>query len=155
MPKFIARSTELTGRFTVHAPIETVFELFSPLGERLWVPDWNPELLYPSDAAWGRNQIFRTHEETGEAIWIVTDLNREVHQVEYHRVEPHLYVSHIRVKCSESGVDRTEVSTAYTFIGLSSDGNDAIGSMTAEAYSEKMKRWKQWIGARLEGKAAL
>ena len=142
---FIACSAEFSGRFTVHGPIETVFDLFSPLGERAWVPDWNPELLHPSDVSWARGQIFRTQEETGEAVWIVTELSREAHQVEYHRVEPHRYVAVIRVKCIAPVDGSTEVFTAYAFIGLSSEGNDEIGAMTDGAYAEKMKRWKQWI----------
>jgi hypothetical protein len=141
----IARSIELTGAFTVPAPIGVVFELFSPLGERSWVPDWNPELLYPLRVAWQRNQIFRTQEALGEAIWIVTELNRASHHVEYHRVEPHHYVARVSVKCEESHAATTEVSVEYVYVGLSSAGNVEIAAMTAEAYSQKMDRWKQWI----------
>lgn len=146
MTEFIAGSNEFTGHFSVDAPIQTVFELFSPLGERVWVPGWNPELLHPPDVRWGQGQIFRTQEEKGEAIWIVTGLNREAHQVEYHRVELHRYVACIRVKCTALGDRNTEVVTTYAFVGLSREGNDEIRAMTVEAYSEKMKRWKQWIG---------
>ncbi len=146
MTGFIAGWNEFTGHFSVDAPIQTVFELFSPLGERLWVPGWNPELLHPPDVRWGQGQIFRTQEEAGEAIWIVTGLSREAHQVEYHRVEPRRYVARIRVKCTALRDRNTEVATTYAFVGLSRKGNDEIRAMTVEAYSEKMKRWKQWIG---------
>lgn len=146
MADFVARSVEFTGRFTVPGPIETVFDLFSPLGERAWVPDWNPEFLHPSGVVWACGQIFRTQEETGEAVWIVTGLNCEAHQVEYHRVEPHRYVARVRVMCTTAPEDRnTEVSTAYAFVGLSSQGNDEIGAMTDALYAGKMKRWERWI----------
>jgi hypothetical protein len=151
--EFIAGSNEFTAHFSVDAPIQTVFELFSPIGEQLWVPGWNPELLHPPDVRWGQGQIFRTQEEPGEAIWIVTGLNREAHQVEYHRVEPHRHVARIRVKCTALGDRNTEVATAYAFVGLSREGNDKIRAMTVEAYSEKMKRWKQWISEYVTGKA--
>ena len=72
MEDVVAGSREFTGNLSIRAPIQTVFELFSPLGERAWVPGWNPELLHPSNVSWGQGQIFRTREETGEAIWIVT-----------------------------------------------------------------------------------
>jgi len=146
MGEFMAGWREFTGHFSVHAPIKTVFELFSPLGERIWVAGWYPELLYPPDVSWGQGQIFRTQEEKGEAIWIVTELNREAHEVDYHRVEPHRYVARVRVKCTSAGDASTEVATAYTFVGLSREGNDEIVAMTVEAYAEKMNRWKQWIG---------
>lgn len=146
MTEFIAGSTEFTGHFSVDAPIQTVFELFSPLGERMWVPAWNPELLHPPGVRWEQGQIFRTQEEEGEAIWIVTGLNREAHQVEYHRVEPHRYVARICVKCTGLDAGNTEVVTTYAFIGLCREGNDEIRAMTVDAYSEKMQRWRQWIG---------
>jgi hypothetical protein len=142
---FIARSVEFNGRFVVPGPIEIVFDLFSPLGERLWVPDWNPELLHPSGVSWVCGQIFRTQEETGEAVWVVSRLTREAHEVEYHRVEPHRYVARVRVTCTAPADQVTEVSTSYGFIGLTAEGNDAIGAMTDASYAEKMKRWQRWI----------
>ena len=145
MSDFIARSVEFTGNFVVPGPIETVFDLFSPLGERLWVPGWNPELLHPSGISWVCGQIFRTQEEAGEAVWIVTTLTREAHEVEYHRVESHRYVARVRVKCAATADQATEVSTSYGFIGLTPEGNDAIMAMTDASYSVKMKRWERWI----------
>jgi len=145
MTDFVARSAEFNGRFVVPGPIETVFDLFSPLGERLWVPDWNPELLHPSGVSWVCGQIFRTQEETGDAVWVVTRLTREAHEVEYHRVEAHRYVARVRVDCTAPANQVTEVSTSYGFIGLTAEGNDAIEAMTDASYAEKMKRWQQWI----------
>jgi uncharacterized protein YndB with AHSA1/START domain len=153
MTDFEARSAEFTGHFTVHAPIDAVFELFSPLGEQWWVPGWSPELLHPSDVSWAQGQIFRTQEEQGEAIWLVTSLNRESHLVEYHRVEPHRYIARVRVECNARDQNTTEVSTAYAFVGLSNKGNDEIKAMTVEAYSDKMRRWKQWISDYMRRKA--
>ena len=145
MTDFIALSAEFNGRFAVAGPIEAVFDLFSPLGERLWVPDWNPELLYPSGVSWACGQIFRTHEEAGDAVWVVTMLTHESHEVEYHRVEPYRYVARVRVKCTAPAHQVTEVSTSYGFIGLTAEGNDTIGVMTAASYAEKMKRWERGI----------
>jgi hypothetical protein len=144
--EFIAASCEFAGRFSVHAPIETVFELFSPLGERMWVPEWDPELLHPPGVSWVQGQIFRTREEQGDAIWIVTGLSREAYQVEYHRVEPHRYIARVCVTCTPAGNGHTEVATLYAYVGLSREGNDEIARMTSDTYSEKMARWKHWIG---------
>lgn len=145
MTGFIAHSVEFNGRFTVAGPIEAVFDLFSPLGERLWVPDWDPELQYPSGVSWARGQIFRTQEEAGQAVRVVTTLTHESHEVEYHRVEPYRYVARVRVKCTAPAHQVTEVSTSYSFFGLTAEGNDAIGAMTDASYAEKMKRWERWI----------
>jgi hypothetical protein len=147
---FTARSIELEGGLTVPAPPDRAFELFSPEGERAWVPGWDPELVHPPGATWERGLIFRTREESGEAIWIVTALDRAARQVEYHRVEPGRWVARIRVRCRPGAGGGTEVRVAYAFIGLSGAGNDQIAAMTIEAYEEKMRRWQEWIAARVE-----
>jgi hypothetical protein len=153
MTGFMAHSAEFTGRFTVAGPISTVFDLFSPLGERLWVPNWEPQLLHPAGVSWACGQIFRTWEEDREAVWIVTALDREEYGAEYHRVEPRRHVARVRIKCAAPAARLTEVSAAYAFIGLSAEGNDAIAAMTEAAYAEKMKRWERWISRHLARQA--
>ena len=150
--RFVPATRELAGHLVVDAPIETAFPCFSPLGERAWVPGWDPELLGPPGASWEQGQIFRTREATGDAIWIVTRLERAAHAVEYHRVEPGRYVARVRVECRRVTDRQTEVRVSYVFLGLSSDGNADIAAMSAEAYAEKMARWTRWIGDSLARK---
>jgi hypothetical protein len=147
--EFVARSVELSGGLTVAGPVEQVFELFSPLGEKLWVPEWNPELLHPPGASWARGLIFRTQEEQGEAVWVVTALEREAHEVEYYRVECGRYVARVKVGCRARPDGQTQVTTTYGFVGLSPEGNAEIELMTRELYAEKMKRWEHWISESL------
>jgi hypothetical protein len=122
-----------------------VFGLFSPTGERLWVPGWDPELLHPQGVEWAAGLIFRTREEQREAIWIVTRLDRSSHDVEYYRVEPDRYLARVAVRCAVLGPDSTEASTEYEFVGLSDSGNAEIAGMDDEAYAAKMERWTRWI----------
>jgi hypothetical protein len=145
-------SVSLSGGFVLEAPPEVAFELFSPLGEKLWVPGWNPELLHPPGVDWEQGQVFRTQEERGEAVWVVTALDRERHEVEYHRVEPGRYVARVRVRCRAAGLRQTEVGVAYTFVGLSEAGDRDIAAMSPAAYEEKMKRWQGWIDRHLSGR---
>jgi hypothetical protein len=110
------------------------------------VAGWNPELIDPPGVAWADGQIFRTKEELGDAIWIVTRLDRDRHFVEYHRVEPERYVARVRVTCRATGADTTEAAVTYRFVSLSQRGNNDIAAMTPEAYAERMDRWRRWIG---------
>ena len=150
---FAPKSIELGGDFILSAPPDKVFGFFSPLGEKLWVPGWNPELLYPPEAEWERGQIFRTQEERGAAIWVISALDRQRHQVEYHRVEAGRYVARVSVRCKQSGAGNSEVEVTYTFIGLSDAGNRDIAEMSATAYREKMERWRGWIEQHLANTA--
>lgn len=150
---FASRSRKLAGTIQVDGPVARVFPLFSPLGERHWVPDWNPELLHPKGVEWAEGLIFRTRDENGEAIWVVTRLDPSAHEVEYHRVEPDRYVARVAVHCRPLAADVTEVSTAYEFVGLSEHGNAEIAHMNDQDYAEKMARWSRWINEYLHATA--
>ena len=152
MAVFAAGTVELSGGFAVTAPLEAVFELFSPLGEKLWVPDWNPELLHPPGVGWERGLIFRTQEEVGEAVWLVAVLDRDRHEVEYYRIEPGRYVARVRVQCQARSLRQTEVGVSYSFVGLSDAGNREIAEMSGAAYEQKMMRWQGWINGYLSGR---
>lgn len=151
MTPFAPASVEFTGAVTVALPIDEAFELFSPVGEARWVPDWHPELLHPPGGEWERGQIFRTREMYGDAVWIVTALDRASRDVEYHRVEPGRYVARVRVRCEGADERRTQVYVRYAFIGLSADGNADIARMTQSEFDGKMQRWDRWIREKVAG----
>ena len=146
---FTPRSIDLRGTLLVDAPVEKAFPLFSPLGEKDWVPEWNPELIHPMGAIWERGQIFLTKEERGDALWIVTAQDREHHSAEYWRLEPDRITARVRVRCNEEDGERTRVEVAYRFVGLSETGNEDIAAMSEAAFDEKMLRWQGWIGEHL------
>jgi hypothetical protein len=145
MNSFQPCTIHLRGQVLVKGAVDEVFPLFSPEGERLWVPGWNPAVLFPPDSEWQEGQIFRTQEELGEAVWLITRLDRALRSVQYHRVEPGRYVARIEVGCRAMPNHGTEASIAYSFIGLSEDGNREIAEMTQQAYDAKMTRWTEWI----------
>lgn len=149
MSTFEPHTATFRGQMLVTGEAAVVFPLFSPAGEESWVPGWAPEYLYPAETRWAEGQVFRTQEPMGEAIWVVTRLDREQHRVEYHRVEPGRYVARIAVGCRPLPDKRTEVSTAYSFIGLSEAGNREIAAMTQQEYDAKMSRWTEWTARHL------
>ena len=115
------------------------------------MPDWNPELLHPPGARWERGLVFRTQEELGEAVWVVTVLDRERHEVEYYRVEAGRYVATVRVHCQARDAQQTEVRVRYAFVGLSDAGNQEIAAMSQASFEQKMRRWQSWISGCLSG----
>ena len=149
MDDFSPASVEFTGELAVALPIGGAFELFSPLGEKRWVPGWDPELLHPPDATWERGLLFRTREMYGDAVWLITALDLAAHDVEYHRVEPGRYVARVGVVCTPMTKRRTHVNVRYAFVGLSPEGNAEIARMTSADFAGKMKRWEQWIAEKV------
>ena len=142
---FVPRSITLQGRIQIAAPANAAFRMFSPLGEKLWVPGWDPELLYPANSTWQEGLIFRTREETGDAVWIVSQLDMSAYRVTYYRLEPTRYAVRVEVRCNPITDELTEAVTEYSFVGLSHDGNDAIAAITQDSYDAKMARWANWI----------
>jgi len=153
MNPYKPRTVTFLGKVPVPTGPEAAFPLFSPEGERRWVPGWAPEILHPPAGTWEAGQIFRTQEEMGEAIWVITRLDRELHEAEYHRVEPGRYVARIAVACKPAPPGGTEVAVAYSFVGLSEKGNREIASMTQQDYEAKLGRWAGWIREHLSASA--
>jgi hypothetical protein len=144
------RSIALDGSLVVGAPIDAAFELFSPIGEKAWVPGWEPEIIHPPGATWERGLVFRTRDEGREVIWLVSALDRVLHEVEYHRVESGVHVARVRVACSVRSSRQTRVAVRYLFVGLSDVGNRQIALMTPGAHAERMRKWQGWIRGHLE-----
>lgn len=142
---FTARSIELTGAFALTCPTDEAFVCFSPVGETRWVPGWRPELIHPPGVEWARGQIFRTREERGDAVWVITALDPREHLVEYHRIESTRYVAKVTVRCAPLTDGRANVTVTYAFVGLSDAGNTDIDAMTQADYDAKMLRWQGWI----------
>jgi hypothetical protein len=142
---FLPGTASFTGQIRLNGSVERVFPLFSPVGEKGWVPGWDPEILHPIGGIWEKGLIFRTSEKSGTAIWIVSNLDIAAHRVSYHRVEPTRYVARIDVTCDEVSIGVTDVSTVYSFVGLTEEGNDEISVMTATEYQAKMVRWTSWL----------
>jgi hypothetical protein len=140
-----------TGTLTVRARPDDAFPLFSPAGERRWVPGWDPEAVHPAEDDWRAGQVFRTREETGAAVWIVTAMDRARRTVEYHRVEPARWVARVAVGCDPLPDGATRVTVSYSFVGLTDAGNEGIAAMTQEEHDAKMRRWAGWIERYLAG----
>jgi hypothetical protein len=145
-----AWSIELDGRLVVEAPVDAAFALFSPVGEKAWVPGWEPEILHPPGSTWEPGLVFRTRDGEREVVWLVSSLDRLKHEVEYHRVEAGQHVARVRVACAARSPRQTEVRVRYLFVGLSDAGNRQIALMTAEAHGERMREWQRLIREHLE-----
>ena len=144
-PSFEARTASLTGTIVLHAAIDDVFPLFSPLGEKKWVEGWEPEILAPRGADWAEEMVFRTRSGGREDVWVIAELDRSGYRVVYYRTEPNLLVARVEVACRALDDERTEATITYSYVGLSNAGNEHIAEWTGAAYRSKMERWEKTI----------
>jgi hypothetical protein len=142
---FQARTVRLTGTIVLHGPVDEVFHLFSPLGEKKWVEGWDPEILSPRGGDWAEGMVFRTVSQGQEEIWVVAELDRQGKRVVYYRTEPGRLVARVEVGCRALDPGRTEATTVYSYVGLSDAGNAQVAEWTDTAYRSKMERWEKII----------
>ena len=137
-------SVEHTKSFAMAVPIARLFPLFSPEGEKLWVPEWDYEnVMGHTELAEDYVFLTRTHDHrAGEAVWVVKRYEPEAHLVEFYKVEPGDKVGTIRVRCTLLEPDRTEVEVTYRYQALSATGEAFVAGFTTGAYSEFIGEWQ-------------
>lgn len=133
--------------FQIDQPIDVLFPLFSPEGEKYWVPGWDYKNIIGSTEL-HEDYIFITenHDHAGsDAIWLVKKYDPDSHYVVFYRVEPDEKVGIITVKCDAISRFRTNVSVAYEYLALSEKGNEFITGFTKEKYKEFIREWKELL----------
>jgi len=148
---FIAKRIDRTHSIELNAPPETVFPLFTPLGEKKWVDGWEPRMLYPTSGEAMKGTVFIT-QQPGEAdtIWNMLNYSPENFRVKYARVTPGSRFGIVEVHCEKLGSDHSRVQVSYIFTALSEAGNDFISNFSETHYRAYIDSWKTQIHSYLE-----
>ncbi|NKB22909.1 MAG: hypothetical protein GKR87_00625 [Kiritimatiellae bacterium] len=128
-------------------PIEQAFHLFSPEGEKEWVLGWNYQNLMGTTELC-EDYIFttKTHDHTAtKALWIVKHYDPGNYVIELYRVEPEEKIGVIRVTCSDSGQETTDVTVTYRCVALSTTGEQFINSFTKDHYNDFITEWQSLL----------
>ena len=131
----------------LHAPPERDVPLYTPAGERLWVPGWVPRYLWPADGAAQIGMVFLTEHEGRESTWMVADFDPGRRAV-YTRVTAGLSAVRVEVRCAPDG-EGTTATIRYYYVGLTAAGNASIEQMTEARYREWMEDWEAAINTYL------
>jgi len=121
--------------------------LFSPEGEKYWVPGWDYEKVMGT-AELSEDYVFLTkaHDHgTTDAIWIVKKYDPESHFVQFYKIEPEDKIGVVTVKCAELEAERTKVQVTYKYIALSATGEMFVSDFSERAYEEFIGEWQTWL----------
>lgn len=143
----IAKSVSNTAEFEIKQPVQAVFPLFTPEGEKLWAPGWDYENIMGTKTI-HEDDLFltRSHDHAaGEAIWIVKQYMPETYRVQYYKVEPGEKVGFIQVVCGSAPHGSTKVRVTYKYTGLSQSGNRFVDRFTRKDYEAFIGEWKRLI----------
>jgi hypothetical protein len=138
------KSISHTKSFEMAAPIADLFSLFSPEGEKYWVPDWDYENVMGTTEL-SEDYVFLTKTQdhgTTDAIWIVKNHDPKSHFVQFYKIEPDDKIGVVTVKCSELEAERTKVQVTYKYIALSATGEKFVSEFSESVYEEFIGEWQ-------------
>jgi hypothetical protein len=141
-----------SGLVRVAAPVETAFPLFTPLGEKLWAPGWDPAFHHPADGTPVAGMAFSTANSDGAPThWVLVDWDPERHVVRYARMTPGLRVGTVEVTCRTAGPAATAAQITYDLTAISDVGDADLATWTKEWFAGFLQEWEGEI-ARALGK---
>ena len=142
----MATHVDLTGRLHVAAPPDRAIVYFTPEGERLYVPGWDPEYLHPSDGTLAEGLTFRTTHNGETTLWLVSRYEAGSGRLEYVRVVPGSRLGTVSVLLSPGDGGGTEVSVSYRLTSLSPAGDEALRRF-ADGFDAMLASWERSIAA--------
>ncbi|HYH81276.1 MAG TPA: SRPBCC family protein [Longimicrobium sp.] len=143
MNSFVAAHATRRGTLHLHAPPAHVFPLFTPEGEREWVPGWSPRYAWPPDGSVRIGTTFFTEHAGRATTWMVASHEPGV-RVVYTRVTAGLNAVRVEVSCAPEG-EGSAVTVRYDYVGLTPAGNESIEQVTQPRFAEWMREWEQSI----------
>ena len=148
------KSISHTKSFEMTVSIVKLFPLFSPEGEKYWVPSWDYENVMGT-AELSEDFVFltKTHDHgTTDAIWVVKKYDPQSHLVQFYKIEPEDKIAVVTVKCTELEAERTKVQVTYKYMALSATGEMFISEFSESAYEEFIGEWQTLLSNYFESK---
>ena len=147
--KFTPLHIEHSATLTVMASKATTLALFTPEGERAWVPDWNPEYLFSRDGGNGVDTAFRTTHGGEETLWMVLSHDLDDGSVGYARITPGSRMGTVMVDVEPIDATSCWVEVTYEMTALSQAGNAVLRASTPEAFGRMIADWERDIARHL------
>ena len=143
MNEFEKSRVERSKTITLSRPLEHVFPMFQPEGEKSWTTSWDPQYVWPQDGQPQEGLVF-THDNGhgGESIWTMTRFDLENHRIEYTVVAPGSHVSQIRICCRQTQPEETTATISYTVTPISERGLSVLENFAPEDYEQRISAWQ-------------
>ena len=125
----------LSGTVEVPLPPAEAVRLFTPVGERSWVPDWDPD--FPSGEDTSPGTTFTTDD--GRTSWVIAD--RTPASMRYVRITPGVHSGTVEVRCEPAGTP----TRAHVTYDLTGHGVDEF----AAGFPAMLAEWERLIAASL------
>src|SRR5690349_1390026 len=94
---------------------------FTPAGESLWIPEWQPRYLHPVSGETEQCMVFTTGQGDEFTIWHLADFDRTARRARYVRTTPGKRTGFVEVRCRAAGAAHCEVDVSYEMTALADD----------------------------------
>ena len=131
----------------MNVPIADIFPLFSPEGEKHWVPGWDyKNVMGTTELSDDYVFLTKTHDHgTSDAIWIVKKYDPKLHFVQFYKIEPGEKIGVVTVKCTELEASKTMIRVTYKYLALSKGGEEFITVFNESTYEEFIDEWQKLL----------
>ena len=141
-----------SGHFDVALSAGDAIGLFTPEGERSWVPGWDP--VYPGgQPSEDSGTVFLTESGGVDTIWVVIEIDRPGATAAYARTTPGHHAGVVRVACVDTAAGHATVSVAYDLTLLGSDPAE-LEAHADDNFGSMMHEWSKAVAAFLTGPTA-
>jgi len=141
------KSITHTKAFKMNVPIADIFPLFSPEGEKHWVPGWDyKNVMGTTELSDDYVFLTKTHDHgTSDAIWIVKKYDPKLHFAQFYKIEPGEKIGVVTVKCTELEASKTMIRVTYKYLALSKGGEEFITVFNENTYEEFIDEWQKLL----------
>jgi hypothetical protein len=142
---------ESTGQFELPLPAAEAIWLFTPEGERVWAPGWNP--VYPAgDPSEASGTVFTTAAHGLETIWVIIEIERSGGAATYARLTPGHHAGMVRVRCVDARPGHCTVTVSYDMSLLGDRDASGFDAYAPAHFEDMMRDWSRAIRAYLDGR---
>lgn len=148
-PELVRAGVRRSGTLRVAAPFEQAFFFFTPDGERLWVPDFDPAYLHPLSENQEAGAIFSTRHGGEDTLWMVLRFSPREGVAEYARATPGSRRGTVHVRLEPIDGNATQATVTYDLVSTSAAGDAVLGALTEVAYAAMLTDWERRIAEAL------
>lgn len=122
---------------------QAVFELLCPVREAEWVNDWRPKLVLTDSGVAEPGCIFITPGIPEDALWLMTEYDRDAFKLEIIKMIPGVVVGRISVSLTADVDDACSADITYAYTSISDHGDRALEEFTDAHFESFMVTWEK------------
>lgn len=128
--------------FDLPFPPSEAMPLFTPKGEEIWVPGWNPRYIDPPRGETREGMVFSTHDDS---VWWTCLRWDPAGEACYLRLTPGVKFARVHVRCDASGTEGSAVRICYDWHAINEVGAREIAELGPEGFAREIEGWRSLI----------